>query len=111
MMWARVQCFRHEYPLLSSILIFFGIVLGGLFFVIWPPLARGYLVALPVLFAAYELRKRVLVDRSSLVWIPSLVALVFILLWPIPSDTRAILLCTWMIGSVGLLKLRRRARP
>lgn len=96
---------------LSSVLIFLvGLVIGGLLLLVWRPLAEGYVVLLVALFLVYELRKRVLVDRRSLVWVPSLIALGFILLWPIPTDHRAILLCLWIVGNVVLLKLRRISR-
>ncbi len=110
-MWERVRCFIKVQPLLSSVLVFFvGIVIGGLLLLVWRPLVEGYVVALIGLFLVYELRKRVLVDRQSLVWVPSLIALGFILLWPIGTDHRAILFCSWIVGNMFILKLRRRSR-
>jgi hypothetical protein len=92
--WTKVAGFRHGNPLLSSVLIFFlAVVVGFLLHLIWTPLARGYAPALLVIFLGYELRKRVLTDRSSLVWIPSLVALGPILLSPMTEDQRAWLIC------------------
>lgn len=109
--WTKVAGFRHGNPLLSSVLIFLlVVVVGFLLHLIWTPLAQGYALGVLLLLLAHELRKRVLTDRSSLVWIPSLVAPGLILLSAITKDQRGLLICIWILASVFLLKLRRRSR-
>lgn len=108
MSWTRFHRFRVSNPWAFSLLIFFcGVILGGVLYLIWPPLLFAYVVGLATLFALYELRKRLFRDRSGLVWFPFIVGLAIIIVWPVREHVRALALIIWVFVGVLILKWQR----